>query len=43
MNSIRFFVAVLLLLFSSQSLALFMPAGFHINTAVTVASNEEGC
>ncbi len=42
MVSIRFFIAGLLLLFSGQSFALFMPAGFQIDT-VTVVSNDEGC
>lgn len=43
MGSIRFFLAVLLLVFSGQSLALFMPAGFQINTNETVVSNDEEC
>ena len=42
MVSIRFFIAVLLLLFSGQTFALFMPAGFQINTT-TAVSNDEDC
>jgi len=43
MNSIRIFIAGLLLIFSGQSLALFMPAGFQASVDVTVVSSEEGC
>ena len=43
MNLIRFFIAVLLLLLSGQSLALFMPAGFQPGTDVTEVSNDIGC
>jgi len=43
MNLIKFFIAVFLLVFSSQSLALFMPAGFQINTDTDVVSNDTGC
>ena len=43
MNLSRFYLAVLLLIFSGQSLALFMPAGFKINTDVAVVSKDDGC
>ena len=43
MKLIRFFIAALLLVLSSQSQALFMPAGFQINTDITNASNDTGC
>ena len=43
MNLIRFFIAVLLLLLSGQSQALFMPAGFQVSTNVTDVSNDAGC
>ena len=43
MDLIKFFIAVLLLVFSSQSFALFMPAGVQVNTDAAVAPNEVGC
>ena len=43
MNSLKFFIAVLLLVSSSQSLALFMPAGVQVNIDAAVVSNEVGC
>jgi len=43
MNLIKFFIVVLLLVFSSHSLALFMPAGTQVNTVTTVVSNDVGC
>jgi len=43
MNLIRLFITALLLLLSSQSLAVFMPAGFQINTDKTDVSNDIGC
>ena len=43
MNLIKFFVAVLFLVFSSQSLALFMPGGVQVNTDSDVVSNDVGC
>ena len=43
MSLIKFFIAVLLLLSSSQSLALFMPAGVQVNTDAAVVSNDVGC
>lgn len=43
MSSIRFFIAVLLLVYSGQSLALFMPAEFRVNTDETVISYDGGC
>lgn len=42
MALIRCLLATLLLVFSGQSLALFMPDGFKVNTDDAVAS-EEGC
>ncbi len=41
--SIRVILATLLLAFSSQSLALFMPAGFKINVDTIVVPNDVGC
>ena len=43
MSLIKFFIAVLLLICSSQSLALFMPAGVQDNTDAAVVSNDVGC
>ena len=43
MNFIKFFIAVLMLVFSSQSFALFMPAGVQVNTDSVVVSNDVGC
>lgn len=44
MDSIRYLLAALLLFFSGQSLALFMPAGgVQINTEKAVIANDEGC
>lgn len=43
MNLIKFFVAVLLLVFSSQSLALFMPGGMQVNTDSDDVTNDVGC
>jgi hypothetical protein len=43
MSLIKFFIAVLLLISSSQSLALFMPAGVQVNTDAAVVSNDVGC
>ncbi len=43
MNLIKFFITVLLLVFSSQSLALFMPADSKVNTDEAVVSNNVGC
>ncbi len=40
---IRLFIAVLLLLISGQSLALFMPAGFQTSTDRTDVSNDIDC
>jgi len=42
MALIRCLLATLLLVFSGQSLALFMPDGFKVNTDNAVES-EEGC
>ncbi len=43
MNLIKFFIAVLLLIFSSQSSALFMPADYQVNPDTTVVSNDVCC
>ncbi len=43
MNLIKLFIAVLLLVFSSQSMALFMPAGVQVNTESAVVTNDVGC
>ena len=43
MGLIRFFIAVLLLVLSGQSLALFMPDGFQINAGITGASDDVDC
>jgi hypothetical protein len=43
MKSIRYVLAILLLVFSGQSLALFMPDGVHANTVTAVVSNDAGC
>lgn len=42
---IRYYLAVLLLVFSGQSLALFMPGGTQvvINSDVTAVTSEGGC
>ena len=42
MDLIRLFLATALLVFSSQSLALFMPEEFKISTDTT-AGSDEGC
>lgn len=42
MEFIRCLMAGLLLVFSGQSLALFMPDGFTVSTEVDVVS-DEGC
>ena len=43
MNLIKFFIAVLLMVFSSQSSALFMPADYQVNSETDVVSNDVGC
>lgn len=44
MNLMKCFIAVILLAFSSQSFALFMPAGgVQINTEAATVANEVGC
>ena len=43
MKIIKFFIAVLLLVFASQSSALFMPAGIQVNTDKAIVSNNVGC
>jgi len=42
MDLTRCLLAALLMVFSGQSLALFMPAGFTVNSDTAVES-EEGC
>jgi hypothetical protein len=41
MSSIKFVLAVSLLVFSGQTMALFMPEGFQIKDETTI--NEGGC
>lgn len=43
MNLVRLFIAALLLLASRQSLALFMPDGFQIDTVTTGVPDNDGC
>ena len=43
MNLIKFFIVVFLLIFSCQSLALFMPADYQVNPDTIVVSNDVGC
>jgi hypothetical protein len=43
MRSIKYFLAVALIVFSSQSSALFMPADFQVNSGVEIESNDGGC
>ena len=43
MSLIKFFIAVLLLISSHQSLALFMPADVQVNIDAAVVSNDVGC
>ena len=43
MTSIKFFLAAILLIFSTQSLALFMPAGDQLDTEEVVVFNDVGC
>lgn len=43
MKPIKCFLTVALIVFSVQSPALFMPAGFQINSSVEVESNDGGC
>ena len=44
MSLIKFFIAVLLLISSHQSLALFMPADdVQVNIDTAVVSNDVGC
>jgi hypothetical protein len=42
MDLIRYLLAVFLLVFSSQSVALFMPDGFEVNTD-NAADYDTGC
>ena len=43
MSLIKFYIVVILLICSSQALALFMPAGVQVNTDTEVNSNDVGC
>ena len=43
MRPIRYFLAILLLVFSGQSLAFFMPEGVHANTVTAKVMNDAGC
>ena len=43
MATVRFILATFLLIYSQQSLALFMPGGVQIISEITVASNDGGC
>ena len=43
MRSIRFILATLLLMYSVQSLALFMPGGVRGSADTVVVSNDAGC
>lgn len=43
MYSVKFFFGVLLLIFSTQSFALFMPAAEQINTDEAIIFNDVGC
>jgi len=43
MKLIKFFLIVFVLVFSGQSLALFMPAGFQVTTETVVVSSDGGC
>ncbi len=42
MDLIRYLLAAFLLVFSSQSMALFMPDGFEVNTD-NAADSDGGC
>ena len=43
MNSIKLFLAILLLVFSAQSLALFMPVGDQLKADGDIILNDVGC
>lgn len=43
MATVRYILAIFLLVYSQQSLALFMPGGVQITSEITVASNDGGC
>ena len=43
MNSIKMLIAVLLLVMSGQSMALFMPSGSQAITESPVVNNDVGC
>lgn len=43
MRPIRYILAILLLVFSGQSMALFMPDGVNVNTVTARVSNDVGC
>ncbi len=43
MATVRYILAIFLLVYSQQSVALFMPGGVQITSEMTVASNDGGC
>ena len=43
MDLVKCLIATLLLPFSSQSLALFMPDGFTVSTDTTATADDSGC
>lgn len=43
MDLTKFFLAVLLLIYSAQSPALFMPVGGQVNTDEAIVFNDVGC
>ena len=43
MATVRYILAIFLLVYSQQSLALFMPGGVQITSEMAVASNDGGC
>jgi len=43
MRSKRYLIAIVLLIFSEQSLATFMPGGVQVITDKAVVTNDVGC
>lgn len=43
MHSIKYIIATLLLIYSAQSLALFMPGKVQVSVDTAVVSDEVGC
>jgi hypothetical protein len=43
MLPIRYILAILLLVFSGQTQAFFMPDGVHANTVIPMVSSDAGC